>query len=80
MINADRTDLSPEPAVAKLPEDQPSFAVLLRPVGVNAETLELMNEIDRVFTKISVLHRSRQIAAYLPRNGFPCGSSPCAVV
>jgi hypothetical protein len=42
------------------------------PVGVNAETLELMNEIDRVFTKYPFFG-SRQIAAYLPRNGFHAG-------
>jgi putative transposase len=39
---------------------------------VNAETLELMNEIDRVFTKYPFFG-SRQIAAYLPRNGFHAG-------
>jgi putative transposase len=39
---------------------------------VNAETLELMNEIDRVFTKCPFFG-SRQIAAYLPRNGFHAG-------
>lgn len=42
------------------------------PVGVNAETLKLMNEIDRVFTKYPFFG-SRQIAAYLPRNGFHAG-------
>ncbi|MEM5477970.1 DDE-type integrase/transposase/recombinase, partial [Pacificibacter sp. AS14] len=42
------------------------------PVGVNAETLDLMNEIDRVFTKY-LFFGSRQIAAYLPKNGFYAG-------
>jgi putative transposase len=42
------------------------------PVGINAETLKLMNEIDRVFTKYPFFG-SRQIAAYLPRNGFQTG-------
>jgi putative transposase len=42
------------------------------PIGVNAGTLELMNEIDRVFTKYPFFG-SRQIAAYLPRNGFHAG-------
>ena len=42
------------------------------PVGMNAETLELMNEIDRVFTKYPFFG-SRQIAAYLPRNRFHAG-------
>jgi len=42
------------------------------PVGINAETLKLMNEIDRIFTKYPFFG-SRQIAAYLPRNGFHAG-------
>jgi putative transposase len=39
---------------------------------VNDETLKLMNEIDRVFTKYPFFG-SRQIAAYLPGNGFHAG-------
>jgi putative transposase len=42
------------------------------PVGVNAETLALMHEIDRVFTKYPFFG-SRQIAAYLPQSGFSAG-------
>ena len=42
------------------------------PVGVNAETLKLMHEIDRVFTKYPFFG-SRQIAAYLPQSGFSAG-------
>jgi putative transposase len=42
------------------------------PVGINAEALKLMNEIDRIFTKYPFFG-SRQIAAYLPRNGFHAG-------
>ena len=42
------------------------------PVGVNTETLKLMNEIDRVFTKYPFFG-SRQIAAYLPQSGFSAG-------
>jgi putative transposase len=42
------------------------------PAGINAETLKLMNEIDRVFTKYPFFG-SRQIAAYLPRHGFHAG-------
>lgn len=42
------------------------------PVGMNAETLKLMNEIDRVFTKYPFFG-SRQIAAYLPQSGFSAG-------
>jgi len=39
---------------------------------VNAETLKLMHEIDRVFTKYPFFG-SRQIAAYLPQSGFSVG-------
>ena len=42
------------------------------PVGVNAETLKLMHEIDRIFTKYPFFG-SRQIAAYLPQSGFCAG-------
>ena len=42
------------------------------PIGINAETLKLMNEIDRVFTKYPFFG-SRQITAYLPRTGFHAG-------
>jgi len=42
------------------------------PVGMNAETLKLMHEIDRVFTKYPFFG-SRQIAAYLPQSGFSAG-------
>ena len=43
-----------------------------RPIGFNAETLELMRQIDRVFTKYPFFG-SRQIAAYLPRKGYHAG-------
>ena len=39
---------------------------------MNAETLKLMHEIDRVFTKYPFFG-SRQIAAYLPQSGFSAG-------
>ncbi|MEQ3726274.1 MAG: IS3 family transposase [Tateyamaria sp.] len=42
------------------------------PVGVNTDTLKLMNEIDRVFTKYPFFG-SRQIAAYLPQSGLSAG-------
>ena len=42
------------------------------PVGFDAGTLKLMNEIDRVFTKYPFFG-SRQIAAYLPRGGYHAG-------
>ena len=70
LINADRTDLSLTKQ-CKLLKISRSL-LYYTPVGVNAETLELMNEIDRVFTKYPFFG-SRQIAAYLPRNGFYAG-------
>ena len=47
-------------------------SIYYTPVGVNAETLKLMHEIDRVFTKYPFFG-SRQIAAYLPQSGFCAG-------
>ena len=47
-------------------------SIYYTPVGVNAETLALMHEIDRVFTKYPFFG-SRQIAAYLPQSGFSSG-------
>jgi putative transposase len=70
MINRDRTDLSLTSQCKLLKISRSSL--YYTPVGVNAETLELMNEIDRVFTKYPFFG-SRQIAAYLPRNGFHAG-------
>ena len=47
-------------------------SIYYTPVGVNAEKLKLMHEIDRVFTKYPFFG-SRQIAAYLPQSGFSAG-------
>ena len=47
-------------------------SIYYTPVGVNAATLKLMHEIDRVFTKYPFFG-SRQIAAYLPQSGFAAG-------
>ena len=47
-------------------------SIYYAPVRVNAETLRLMHEIDRVFTKYPFFG-SRQIAAYLPQSGFSAG-------
>jgi len=47
-------------------------ALYYMPVGFSAETLELMRQIDRVFTKYPFFD-SRQIAAYLPRVGYHAG-------
>ncbi len=70
MINRDRTDLSLTRQCKLLKISRSSL--YYRPVGINAATLELMNEIDRVFTKYPFFG-SRQIAAYLPRSGFHAG-------
>ncbi len=43
-------------------------SIYYTPVGVNAETLELMHEIDRIFTKYPFFG-SRQIAAIYPSQG-----------
>ena len=42
------------------------------PVGTDAATLALMKQIDRVFTKFPFFG-SRQIAAYLRRDGIIAG-------
>ena len=47
-------------------------AFYYRPVGVDADTLAMMKEIDRVFTKYPFFG-SRQIAAYLRREGTVIG-------
>ena len=47
-------------------------SIYYTPVGVDAETLKLMHEIDRVFTKYPFFG-SLQIAAYLPQSGFSAG-------
>lgn len=70
MIRKDHTDLSLTKQCKLLKVSRSSL--YYTPVGVNAETLKLMNEIDRVFTKYPFFV-SRQIAAYLPRNGFHAG-------
>jgi len=64
-------------------EDQPIIAIL-HAHGFSAETLELMRQIDRVFTQYPFFasrgactpvsqRDSRQIAAYLPRKGYHAG-------
>ncbi|WP_187431340.1 hypothetical protein ROLI_026980 [Roseobacter fucihabitans] len=70
MIRKDLADLSLTKQFKLLKISRSSLYYV--PVGVNAETLELMNEIDRVFTKYPFFG-SRQIAAYLPRNRFRAG-------
>jgi len=70
MINRDRSDLSLTRQCKLLKISRSSLSYT--PVGVGDETLKLMNEIDRMFTKYPFFG-SRQIAAYLPRNGFHAG-------
>ena len=47
-------------------------SIYYTPVGVDAETLKLMHEIDMLFTKYPFFG-SRQIAAYLSQSGFSAG-------
>jgi putative transposase len=70
MINRDCTDLS-QTRQCKLLKISWS-SLYYTPVGVNGEMLKLMNEIDRVFTKYPFFG-SRQVTAYLPRNGLHAG-------
>ncbi|PZX12507.1 putative transposase [Celeribacter halophilus] len=84
MINRDRTDLSLTRQCKLLKVSRSSL--YYAPIGMNAETLELMNEIDRVFTKYPFFP-SRACKDALPGSGqspdcslpaakrFPCWSS-----
>ncbi|MEP1765979.1 MAG: hypothetical protein ABJJ53_04940 [Sulfitobacter sp.] len=54
MINRDRTGLSLTKQCKLRKINRSSLHYV--PVGVNAETLALMNEIDRVFTKYPFFH------------------------
>ena len=70
MTNRDHTDrsLTKQCTLLKI---SPS-SLYYKPVGIDAETLKLMNEIDRAFTKYPFFGSSK-IAAYLSRNGFHAG-------
>jgi putative transposase len=70
MIRKDNTKLSLTRQCKLLKIGRSS--IYYTPVGVNAETLKLMHEIDRVLTKYPFFE-SRQIAAYLPQSGFSAG-------
>jgi hypothetical protein len=70
MIRKDNTKLSLTRQCKLLKISRSS--IYYTPVGVNAKTLALMHEIDRVFTKYPFFG-SRQIAAYLPQSGFSAG-------
>ena len=54
MINRDHTNLSLTSQCKLLKISRSSL--YYTPVGVNAKTLKLMNEIDRVFTKYPFFH------------------------
>jgi putative transposase len=47
-------------------------SIYYTPVGFDQATIDLMHEIDRIFTKY-LFFGSRQIAAYLPQSGFSAG-------
>src|SRR6056297_2523150 len=78
--------MSPEKKRAMFKRDHPQLSIsqqckLVRlsrsafnytPLGVDADTLAMMKEIDRVFTKYPFLG-SRQIATYLRREGVVIG-------
>ena len=70
MIRKDNTKLSLTRQCKLLKISRSS--IYYTPVGMNAETLKMMHEIDRVFTKYPFFG-SRQIAAYLPQSGFLAG-------
>ena len=63
MIRKGNTDLS-LPRQCKLLQISRS-SVYYTPVGFDQATIDLMHEIDRIFTKYPFFS-SRQIAAYLP--------------
>ncbi|MEP4038874.1 hypothetical protein [Pseudophaeobacter sp.] len=89
MTNRDRTDLSLSKKCKLLKISRSSL--YYRPDGMNAETLNRMNEIDRVFTKYPFFHCPAGHCKAMSREGKssdrrllaeewgPCGSSPvCA--
>ena len=47
-------------------------SIYYKPVGFEQATIDLMHEIDRIFTKYPFCG-SRQITAYLPQSGFSAG-------
>lgn len=70
MIRKDDADLSLSRQCKLLKINRSS--IYYTPVGIDPETLKLMNEIDRTFTKYPFFG-SRQITACLPRSGFHAG-------
>jgi hypothetical protein len=74
MINADRTDLilTKQCKLLKISRSSLYYA----PVGVNAETLKLMNEIDWVFTKYPFFRCSAGYCAAMAREGAAARLQP----
>ena len=70
MIRKDNADLSLTRQCKLLKISRSS--IYYTPVGFDQATIDLMHEIDRIFTKYPFFG-SRQIAAYLPRGGFHAG-------
>ncbi len=70
MIRKENTDLSLTRQCKLLKISRSS--IYYTPVGFDQATIELMHEIDRIFTKYPFFG-SRQIAAYLPQSGFSAG-------
>ena len=70
MIRKDNTDLSLTRQCKLLKISRSSL--YYTPVGFDQATIDLMHEIDRIFTKYPFFG-SRQITAYLPQSGFSAG-------
>ena len=70
MIRKENTDLSLTRQCKLLKISRSS--IYYTPVGFDQATVDLMHEIDRIFTKYPFFG-SRQIAAYLPQSGFSAG-------
>ena len=70
MIRKEDTDLSLTRQCKLLRISRSS--IYYTPVGFDQATIDLMHEIDRIFTKYPFFG-SRQIAAYLPQSGFSAG-------
>lgn len=70
MIRKESTDLSLTRQCKLLKISRSS--IYYTPVGFDQATIDLMHEIDRIFTKYPFFG-SRQIAAYLPHTGFSAG-------
>lgn len=70
MIQRDHPDLSISQQCKLVSLSRSAF--YYTPVGVNADTLAMMKEIDRAFTRYPFFG-SRQIAAYLRREGIVIG-------